>query len=120
VLQALEVAPSSAPPMRAVVDALAAAGPLFDARREAARRRRAVIVAHPSLQERELLKLARLASDMAEVLERRGAHPSVARAAAETGAAIFRLAFERWLDEGERSFAELVEAVAAEFRTVFG
>jgi AcrR family transcriptional regulator len=120
VLEALEDAPASATPMQAIERALEAAGPLFAERRDTARRRRAVIAAHPSLQERELLKLARLASDMTGVLERRGAPAPVARAAAETGAAIFRLAFERWLDDGERDFAELVAEVGAEFRSAVG
>jgi AcrR family transcriptional regulator len=120
VLEALEAAPASATPMQAIAHALEAAGPFFAERRDTARRRRAVIAAHPSLQERELLKLTRLASGLATVLEQRGAPAPVARAAAETGAAIFRLSFERWLDDGERDFAELVEEALAEFRTALG
>ncbi|MGP0028206.1 MAG: hypothetical protein ACLPKE_33350, partial [Streptosporangiaceae bacterium] len=49
----------------AVATALAAVGPVFQERREYSRRRQAVIDANPELRERELIKLATLASAIA-------------------------------------------------------
>src|SRR6266478_7539944 len=61
-------APESAAPIDAVAAALQAAGAVLQERRDGARQRRAVIAANAELQERELIKLAALASGMAGVL----------------------------------------------------
>jgi AcrR family transcriptional regulator len=97
---ALDAAPGSASPMEAVGAGLdAAAGVLTD--REFSRRRQLVITANADLQERELIKLATLSAALADGLRRRGVAEPVARLAAETGVAVFRVAFERWIDEPE-------------------
>jgi AcrR family transcriptional regulator len=96
---ALASAPDSAAPIDAVVAALEAAGALFQERREGARQRQTVIAAHAELQERELIKLASLASAMADVLRRRGVKDPAASLTAEAGITIFRIAFERWISE---------------------
>jgi AcrR family transcriptional regulator len=90
-------APDSASPIDAVGAALKATGELFEGRREHARRRQAVIAANPGLQERELIKLASLAAAMAEGLGRRGVGEPAAKLIAETGVAVFKVAFERWI-----------------------
>jgi hypothetical protein len=73
------------------------------------RRRQAVIAANPSLQEREQIKYADLAADLAEALRGRGIEPWSAQLAADAGVAVFRAAFERWIDEHEqRDFGRLV------------
>ena len=59
-------APDSAAPIDAVAAALEAAGALLQERREFARQRQAIIAANAELQERELIKLASLASALAE------------------------------------------------------
>jgi hypothetical protein len=61
------------------------------------RRRQAVIAATPELRERELIKMASLAAAFTEALRQRGVAPAVAPLAAETGVAVFRVAFERWI-----------------------
>ncbi|MFF9564577.1 helix-turn-helix domain-containing protein [Leifsonia sp. NPDC014704] len=66
-----------------------------------ARRRAAVIAANASLQERELLKLATVASTSAAALVERGFDPDEAAIAAEAAMAAFRLAFERWVASDE-------------------
>jgi AcrR family transcriptional regulator len=93
-------APESASPFEAVGEALRAVGEIFEGRREHARRRQAVIAANPGLQERELIKLASLATTMAEALGRRGVPQPAARLTAETAVATFKVAFERWISAG--------------------
>src|SRR3954470_13105620 len=90
-------APDSASPIDAVGGALRAVGEMFGGRREHSRRRQAVIAANPGLQERELIKLASLAGLIAESLGRRGVSEPAAKLTAETGVAVFKVAFERWL-----------------------
>ena len=90
-------APESAAPMDAVAAALEAAGAVLQERREFARQRQAVINADAGLQERELIKLASLASDLAGALRRRGVSDPAASLTAEAGIAVFKIAFERWV-----------------------
>ena len=61
-----------------------------------------IIAASAELQERELIKLASLASALAEALRGRGVTEPAASLAAEAGIAVFRIAFERWIDETDR------------------
>src|SRR6266571_6238991 len=86
-------APDSVAPIDAVAAALGAAGALLQERREYARQRQAVIAANAELRERELIKLASLASAMADVLRQRGVPDPAASLAAEAGIAVFRIAF---------------------------
>lgn len=92
--------------------ALAAAADYFpDGRRDYSRRRQIVITANPALQERELLKLARLAAEVGEALRRRGVSEPTATIAAQSGLMIFSVAFAQWIDEGEdRSFGDLQQS----------
>jgi AcrR family transcriptional regulator len=90
-------ASDSASPLEAVGEALQAVGPIFEGRREHARRRQAVIDANPGLQERELIKLASLADALAGALRHRGVAEQPAKLAAETAVAVFKVAFDRWL-----------------------
>jgi AcrR family transcriptional regulator len=98
-LTALATAPPSLPAIDAVAVAVEAAVSLLQTRREHARRRQAVVVANPELQERERVKLATLASALAGGLRQRGVNDSTATLAAEMGIAVFRIAFERWINE---------------------
>src|ERR1039458_858084 len=65
--------PDSAAPLDALPAPLEAAGALLQERREYSRQRQAVIAANADLQERELIKLASLASALAGTLRQRGA-----------------------------------------------
>jgi MftR C-terminal domain len=94
---ALAAAPPSAGPMDAIAAALLTAAELFADRRDYSRRRQAVIAVTPELRERELIKMASLATAFAAALRQRGVAPTVASLAAETGVAVFRVAFERWV-----------------------
>ncbi len=97
VTQRLAEAPEGASPIDAVGAALGATGELFEGRRDHARRRQAVIAANAGLQERELIKLASRAAVIAEGLERRGVGEPAATLTAETGVAVFKVAFDRWI-----------------------
>ena len=95
---ALEGAPVSASPMDAVGLALNAAAAMLGGRREYSRRRQSVIAANADLRERELIKMASLSAALADGLRRRGVADPDASLAAEAGIAVFRVAFERWVN----------------------
>jgi hypothetical protein len=62
------------------------------------RQRQSIITANAELQERELIKMASLATALAGGLRRRGVPDSEASLAAELGLAVFRVAFETWVN----------------------
>jgi AcrR family transcriptional regulator len=114
-VDALIAAPPATPPMDAVAAALLAAATLFAGRRDYSRHRQAVIAATPELRERELIKLASLAAAFTEALRRRDVAPAVASLAAETGAAVFRVAFDRWVTEpGDPNLTDVMRATLAD------
>lgn len=115
-------APASLPPIEVVVQAYMAAGDdIFEARRDFARDRQAVIGANAGLQERELVKLATLNAALADALRRRGVPDPAASLAAEAGGSAFRLGFEGWVEDAKgtpmstlvRESLEALKAVAA-------
>ena len=108
------------PPMAMVERALDRAAASFPGeRRPWSRVRQVVIDAEPSLQERELLKLSALAAALTRALRQRGVEATAAALAAESGVAVFRLAFARWIADGEeRSLPELQRATLAELRAL--
>jgi AcrR family transcriptional regulator len=91
-------APASLAPIDAAAAGLEAAGALIQ-EGELARRRQAIIAASAELQERELIKLASLAAALAEALRRRGVSDPAASLTAEAGIAVFKVAFERYVEE---------------------
>ncbi|MEJ2869583.1 helix-turn-helix domain-containing protein [Actinomycetospora sp. OC33-EN08] len=120
IVAGLVATPPDVAPLEAVVRGLEASGTwLDDERRPGSRARQDVIDAHPELQERELIKLARVASTMAAALRDRGVDEGEAVLAADAGMAAFRLAFTRWVaDDGEHDLAWHVRAAVAVLRTV--
>jgi len=118
-VSAVAAAPGSAAPIEAVTVALEAAAAVLQQRREAARQRQRIIAANPELQERELIKLASLASALAGALRGRGTADPAARLAAEAGIAVFRVAFERWVGEpDQQDLARLMRESLDELRAV--
>jgi AcrR family transcriptional regulator len=106
-------------PIDAVSAALEAAGALLQQRREYARQRQAIIAANVELRERELIKLASLASAIADALRRRGVSDPAASLSAEAGIAVFRIAFERWVQEtNQRDLPELIRDSLDELKAV--
>lgn len=68
-----------------------------------------VITANVELQERELSKLASLASALADALRGRGVEALQATLTADVAIAVFRIAFERLLaDDEERDLPALI------------
>lgn len=109
VVRTVAGAPDSATPIDAIAAALEAIGTLLQERRDGARQRQAVIAANAELQERELKKLAALATAMAEALRGRGVTEPSASLAAEAGVAVFRIAFARWIDDtSPHTFSQLI------------
>ena len=116
---ALAGAPTSAAPIEAVAAALETAGALLQERREYSRQRQAVIAANAGLQERELIKLASLASALAEALRQRGVTEPAASLTAEAGIAVFKIAFERWHSgTGQPELPQLISESLDELKAV--
>jgi hypothetical protein len=112
-------APATAAPLEAVAHALDAIGrEAFTAeRREFSARRRAVIAANPELREREALKGLGLTAAMAEALEHRGVPDPASRVAAQLGALVMTIAYERWSDlAGDDDFGEAVRQALDEVK----
>jgi len=108
IVTAIAAAPSSMGPIEAVRSAMESAASLLP-NREYSRQRAAVIAANPSLQERELLKLATIAGAIAEALHQRGIDGLAAGLAAETGVTIFKIGFETWI--GDESTQDLAQCI---------
>ncbi|HEX3519508.1 MAG TPA: helix-turn-helix domain-containing protein [Solirubrobacteraceae bacterium] len=90
-------APASLMPIEAAAAGLEAAGALIQEGGELPQQRQAIIAASAELQERELIKLASLASALADALRARGVVEPAAILAAEAGIAVFKVAFGRWV-----------------------
>jgi AcrR family transcriptional regulator len=116
---AVAKAPDRVAPIDAAAAGLQAAGALIQEGGELARQRQAIIVASAELRERELIKLASLASALAEALRGRGVKDPAATLTAEAGIAVFKVAFERWIEEtGERDLPQLIRESLNELKAV--
>lgn len=113
IVAAAAQAPADAAPLDAVAAALDAAAAVLQQRRAFAQARQRIIAATPELQERELRKLAGLGAVLAAALRERGVAEAEASVAAETGIALFRLAFERWAEQADGAAHELADEIAA-------
>jgi AcrR family transcriptional regulator len=119
VVSTVASAPDSAGPIGAVAAALEAAGGLLQERREFAQQRQTIIAANPELQERELIKLASLASAMADALRQRGVTDPAASLAAEAGIAVFKIAFERWINgTNQRDLPQVIRESLEQLKAV--
>jgi AcrR family transcriptional regulator len=110
---------ASETPLEAVTSALEATGEFFHGVRDYSVKRQAVIEANPGLQERELIKLAKLAAAIAVALRERGVGEPAATLAAEAGIAAFKTAFQRWVSEPQqRDFAALIRQSINDLKAV--
>jgi AcrR family transcriptional regulator len=107
---AIRTAPPTATVTDCVAAALESAAIAFTAdRHDLALQRRTVVAANTELQERELLKRARLSAAMAAALHARGADDVTALLAADVGMLAFSTAYARWAAPHNRQpFAEIV------------
>ena len=112
-------APKSMRPIDAVAVGVQAMAGRLQERRDHSMRRQAAIAANVELRERELIKLASLATALAAALRARGVTDLAANLTAEAGIAVFKIAFERWIDAAnERDFADLIRESLAELKAV--
>jgi AcrR family transcriptional regulator len=94
--------PASAAPLDVVAAALESVAEVLEPRRVHAHARRALVATHAELREREVMKLAALSAALAAALAERGVPQHAAVLAAEAGIAVFKVAFERWLDDPQK------------------
>ena len=113
-------APSGSTPWEVVAAGLHGSLAYFSPeQRPRARVRAGVIAAHPSLRERELLKMDDLAERMAATLRERGVSEPAATLAARSGVAVFLSSFATWLaDDEPRELGELIDEGLAELRAL--
>jgi AcrR family transcriptional regulator len=105
VAEAILAAPATAPAFEVVATAVVAVARQSEedgAFSDFLRQRHALIRTYAELAERELGKLASLASAMTGALRRRGVADRAARLAAEMGVGAFKVGFERWVDDPKR------------------
>lgn len=124
-VSAIAAAPAAATPFESVAAGLKALGQeiFTPAYRTFATRRRAVIEAHPDLQEREALKAISLTASIARAVERRGTSTLTARVTAELCMVVLKVTYERWTDSGSdaasaQEYGEIARQVLGEVRTV--
>jgi AcrR family transcriptional regulator len=119
VMGAVASAPDSAAPIDAAIAGVEAAAAVLQEGREYSQQRQAVIAANAELRERELIKLATLAAATADALRRRGVKEPAASLSAEVAIAVFRIAFERWVDKtNKRSLHKLIGESLGELKAV--
>ncbi len=112
-------APDSAAPIDATAAGIEAAGALIQEGGELPRQRQAIIAASTELQERELIKLASLASALADALRRRGVKDPAASLTAQAGIAVFKVAFERYVEEtNQQDLPRLIRESLQELKAV--
>ena len=118
IVDAVDAAPPSATPLEAVMAGIEAAGCVFPPV-ELVRRRQALLLANPELLERELIKLASLATSLGEAMRRRGVPGTAAELAGETGITVLRIALTRWIeDPTERPWKIHVHEATDELRSL--
>ena len=124
-VKGIEDAPAGLAPIDAIGASLEAVAASLEERRDLARQRQAIVGATPELQERELIKMAKLSVALAGAMRRRGVTDPGASLAAEAGVAVFRVAFQRWVGQpgdsgapGGESLAQLIRQSLAELKAV--
>ncbi|QUQ64211.1 TetR/AcrR family transcriptional regulator [Kutzneria sp. CA-103260] len=118
-LAALEAAPATASALELVATALDAAADMIERDGDLARKRHTVIMANADLRERELIKLAHMTAALADGLRRRGVGDTEASLAAEAGAAVYRVAFQRWVDAaGDLDLRDAIRQSFTQLRTL--
>jgi AcrR family transcriptional regulator len=113
-------APDAAAPIDAAAAGVEAIGGFIqEGGAELARQRQTIITASEELQERELIKLASLASALADTLRRRGVKDPAAGLTAEAGIAVFKIAFEQWIGESNQlDLTEIIRESLEQLRVV--
>ena len=112
-------AASDASPLESVAAAVRAVAVSWEPRRPWSQERGRVIADNPGLQERELIKLARVTEAIAESLRARGVGEPSASLAAQSGIAVFHIGFAQWIAaDNTRTFAAIIDDALAELKVV--
>jgi len=111
---AVVAAPATLAPLDVVGVALDVVAELVGDDHTHSSQRQQVLRDNPELMERELAKMARLATALAAALVDRGVPAAEAQLLAETGTTVFRVGFDRWASAPRRGSlaAELRDALA--------
>jgi AcrR family transcriptional regulator len=118
-LEGLAAAPAEAAPLAVVMAGLDPVADMFTERHAFARMRAEIIAANPELQERELIKLQRLAGTITGALVERGVSENAAILAAQSGVTLFHVAFARWISQDDpAAFRRLMDASLEDLRSV--
>ena len=119
IVRTLGGALDSAAPIDAVAEALEAAGAAIQEGGDRPRQRQVVIAANPELQERELIKLASLASAITAALREHGVPDPAASLTAEAGIAVFKIGFERWISlSNQQDLPQYIREAVDELKAV--
>ncbi|HEX4036186.1 MAG TPA: TetR family transcriptional regulator [Solirubrobacteraceae bacterium] len=118
-LEGMAKAPVDAAPLSAVMAGVDPVAEIFVERHAFARVRSRIIAANPELQERELIKLQRLAEAIKVALRDRGVESNQAILAAEAGITVFHVTFARWVAQDDATaFRRLTDESLNELRSV--
>jgi AcrR family transcriptional regulator len=118
-VSAVAGASDGAAPIDAAAAGLEATGALLQERREYSRQRQGIIAANAELRERELIKLASLAAALADALRGRGVADPAASLTAEVAIAVFRISFERWVEQANKQdLPQLIRASLEDVKAV--
>jgi AcrR family transcriptional regulator len=115
---AVERIPDSLAPIDAAAAGVQAIAALLP-ERATAQKRQAIVAANAELQERELTKMASLSAALAGALRRRGVGEPSASLTAEIAIAVFRVAFDCWVDQtNQLDLPELIHESLEEVKTL--
>lgn len=118
-LDGIAAAPENADAMAAVAAAYGPVTELFADRHPFASVRARIIAANADLQERELIKLNKLAEAIKNTLLQRGVSENEAILAAHAGVTVFRVAFGRWVRQDDATMLrQMLDESLAELRSV--
>lgn len=102
VADAVEASPPGVSPLTAALSGLAGLATLFDANRGTIHRRAAIVAAHPELRARETARTTPWITVLREALRRRGAPPGDIDLVAPLALILWRVAYERWVEDPDR------------------
>jgi AcrR family transcriptional regulator len=120
VLAELADAPEDLGPLDAAVWAFTQAAAPIAEYPDLARARRELIDSAPELQERELMKLAATAANVADALVARGVARREAMFVARAATMVFTTAFDEWALEPERGLATSIGRALDDLRSALG
>jgi AcrR family transcriptional regulator len=118
-VQEVAAAPANATALGAVTAGFDPIAERFAGIHDFAGIRAAVISANPELQERELIKLQKLAGAIKSALIERGISANAAVLAAQAGVTVFHVAFARWVEQDDpAAFRRLMDESLQELQSV--